>query len=224
MDTYVVTPTYNEADNIHSLVSSILSLNIGCIVVDDNSPDGTADLAQRAGAIVIRRPGKLGLGSAVREGLCRALQDAHCTKIVTMDADFSHDPRDIPKMLSTDKDLTIGSRYIPGGCIIGWNLSRKATSWIANFICRLLLTTNVYDNTTNFRCYSRKCALFCSSPHFKEKSNEWLIVTLARAVHTNYFTTAEVPVVFVNRRQGQSKLKWRDILTWWSTVIREATL
>lgn len=217
MKTCVVIPTLNEAENISTLLNSLTDYKV--IVVDDNSPDGTAAIAEKAGATVIRRPAKMGLGSAVREGVRKALEDKECTHIITMDADFSHDPKDVCRLLNTDKSFVIASRYVFGGKIVGWSASRRLTSKIANLICRTLLRTNTNDNTTNFRLYSRECAEVLLT--VEGQNYEWPVLCLV-AVKKAGFTAYEVPVTFINRQNGDSKLDSKHILRWLGLIVKEA--
>ena len=166
MRTAIIIPTYNEAGNIEVLVEKILELELNnskIIVIDDNSPDGTGEIAESLsekfkGRIdVIHRARKLGLGSAYKEGFKTALKEGAQT-IITMDADLSHDPNAIPELLSElrDNDLVIGSRYVEGGGIVGFPLWRLALSSIAQGLCRFFLGIKVHDSTTAFRAYKAK--------------------------------------------------------------------
>jgi len=215
----IIIPTYNEAENITSLIDKIrdISRDIRIIIVDDNSPDGTAKIAKKLGQsdrniLVHRRPSKMGIGSAIRDGMKIALSYSECQYIVTMDADLSHDPQDIPKLLeaTADADLVQGSRYIKGGEIIGWSLHRRLLSRVANLIYRWLfgLTNEV---TAFFRVYSRKCAELIAG---SECTNQYYFsVASALLIKDGGFKVKEVPIRFVNRRRGTSKLKGSDIIS-----------
>ena len=149
VNTFVIVPTFNEADNLDDLVTQLLALpvNVGVIIVDDNSPDGTGDLAdawvnkQPNRVYVVHRTGKLGLGTAYIAGFKKALHELGADRIMTMDADFSHNPRYIPAMiaLSRDKHVVIGSRYVPGGGSLNCSWKRVMLSRTSNFVVHLLL-------------------------------------------------------------------------------------
>ena len=161
---FIVIPTYNEAENLPTLLNDLKQALQGkdftIVVVDDNSLDGTADIAARFGesncrVLVNRRLCKLGIGSAFNEGIALALSSQNCRYILTMDADLSHGPQDVPRLLMAAEhaDLVQASRYVEGGGIIGWSFSRRMTSLVANSICRYFLRTSLHDNTTSFRVY-----------------------------------------------------------------------
>jgi dolichol-phosphate mannosyltransferase len=160
----VVIPTYNEAENIERLVRQILNLGLSLqvIVVDDNSPDGTGDIAERLAGEnslvgVVHRAGKLGLGTAYIAGFKKALADG-VPIVFSMDADFSHSPTYLPAMveMSRTRDLVIGSRYVPGGGTSGCTAPRKALSHGANLFAKVLLGLKAQDCTAGFRCYRRQ--------------------------------------------------------------------
>ena len=215
----VIIPTYNEAENITRLIEIIqgLSGDFRIIVVDDNSPDGTADIAERLGrsrgdVLVLRRPSKMGIGSAIRDGMKIALSFPECEHIITMDADLSHDPRAIPRLLEAraEADLVQGSRYIKGGEIIGWSLYRKLVSRVANLICKWLFGL-ANEVTTFFRVYSRDCAELVASSECPDQYS--FSIASALLIKDGGFKVKEVPIRFVNRRQGTSKLDRSDIIS-----------
>ena len=219
----MVIPTYNEAENLPKLVGALeremQKGDFKVIVVDDNSPDRTAEVAKklnrRYGNIIIhRRPEKLGIGSAIHDGLQIALSFADSEYIVTMDADLSHNPKDVPHLLSETEnaDLIQGSRYVKGGRIIGWGFFRRAVSYTANFLCRLLFRTGLHEHTTYFRIYSRKCAETAVRNVHCDRY-EWAIASIL-TTKDHGFRIKEVPITFVNRARGKSKLKASDILRW----------
>jgi dolichol-phosphate mannosyltransferase len=224
----IVIPTYNEVENIRNLIEKLVALDgdLGIVVVDDNSPDGTAEtveeLAQKWGSIVLhRRQGKLGIGSAIREGMERALSFLECHYIVTMDADFSHNPEDLPALLEAakegDADLIQGSRYIKGGGVVGWNFRRKLQSRVANLIGKLLFSLP-NEVTTYFRVYTRESAKIVVD---KVSANKYeFAVASALAIKDHGLKIKEVPIVFVNRTQGRSKLKASDTLVWLAIILR----
>ena len=164
MEVQVVIPTYNERENIRLLVEAIVALPItlGIVIVDDNSPDGTGDIAdalatESAAVSVLHRPGKLGLGTAHVAGIRQALATG-AQLVVTMDADFSHHPRSIPAVVAAmdGADVCIGSRYVPGGGTAYCTLPRRALSRGANAFARLALRLPAHDCTAGFRCYRRE--------------------------------------------------------------------
>ncbi|OYT39713.1 MAG: glycosyl transferase [Desulfurococcales archaeon ex4484_58] len=226
----VVIPTYNERENIVKLldsISRILSENgfrFKILVVDDNSPDGTAEVVREYGrktsvVEVLVRPGKMGIGSAVVDGMKKLLGDSRVTHIITMDADFSHRPEDLPILLKYvgKADIVQGSRYIEGGRIIGWSLHRRLISWGANLLVKLLYHTGLKDNTGNYRVYSREAATDIIK-YSKMKGYEWVIEALLIALARGY-RVVEAPIVFINRGRGASKLGLRDILEWFKFII-----
>lgn len=219
MKTAIIVPTYNEAENIEILVKKIATLNLDdwrIFFVDDNSPDKTGEIIETLSAVfpitLIKRPQKLGLGSAYTAGFKQALLSG-AQYIFEMDADLSHDPSDIPKLLQACQngaDLTIGSRKIKGGKIIGWNWRRHFMSNGAMFFSRLVLGLKTHDVTSGFRCYKRKVL---ESINFDRISSggyafqeEMLYLT-----EKNNFKIKELPVLFSDRKLGKSKLSKKDI-------------
>jgi dolichol-phosphate mannosyltransferase len=189
---YIVIPTYNEAENIKTIIARIIDLNgdFHIVVVDDNSPDGTAAIAQSMDQLygnihIYRRKGKLGIGSATKDGMKVALLSPDCKFIITMDADLSHNPGDIPRLLEEVEgvDLVQGSRYVKGGKTVGWSLYRKLISRIANFLYRYL---------------------------FKIQQHE-IAFASALVIRDYGLKVKEVPIEVVNRGRGKSKVKISDI-------------
>lgn len=225
----VVIPTYNEAKNLPKLINILekvlQKLDFQIIVIDDNSPDETANIAEKLNSrykniMVQRRLGKLGIGSAVSEGLKLALSFQDLEYIVTIDADLSHDPREVTYLLREAErtDLVQGSRYMNGSRIIGLGLSRRVASYTANLLCRLLLTTGLREHTTYFRVYSRRCAkIVTESVHCSRY--EWAIGSLLVA-KKHKLTIKEVPITFAKRTSGKSKLKFQDVLLWLSYLVK----
>lgn len=215
----IIVPTYNEAENIGPLVEKLLSLDpsIHVLVVDDNSPDGTGDkaelLSQRnpGRVFVLHRPGKLGLGTAHRDGFKWGLDHGY-EELLTMDADFSHPLEAIPVMLEklSEAEMVIGSRYVPGGKTEGWPLTRKVNSWVANFLARFLMALKPKDCTGAFRAYRAE--------YLRQLPFDRLIAC-GYSAHLEvlyYFQKAgakvvEVPITFVNRKQGKSKISSREL-------------
>ena len=227
----VIVPTYNERENIESLVTQLLALPtaVRIIVVDDNSPDGTGAIAARLAAEsggrmgVIHRAGKLGLGTAYIAGFKRALAE-EADLICTMDADFSHNPRYIPAMV--DKvgqgyDLVIGSRYVRGGGASGCTFDRKLLSWGANAFARTMLGLHAHDTTAGFRCYRREVLQGMDLDDIKASGYSFLIEMLYRVQRSDW-RVGEVPIVFENRRLGISKISRAEVMRAMHTVLRLA--
>lgn len=223
----VVIPTYNEAENIEPLVARLLALPLPLhvIVVDDNSPDGTGDIVDRLAAadgrvIPIHRPAKLGLGTAHIAGFRRALADG-AQVIVSMDADFSHDPRYIPAMVDRmgECDLVIGSRYVRGGGTRYCTLPRRVLSWGANALARVMLGLRARDCTAGFRCYRREVLERVGLDEIFSEGYSFLIEMLYRTQRLGY-RVGEVPIIFENRRRGASKVSRREIYRALYTVFR----
>jgi dolichol-phosphate mannosyltransferase len=227
----VVVPTFNERENIEALVAQLLALPTGVrvVVVDDDSPDGTGAIADRLAAendgrvLVIHRAGKLGLGTAYIAGFKRALAKG-ADLICTMDADFSHNPRYIPDMVSKiveGYDLVIGSRYVRGGGASGCTLPRILLSWGANAFARILLGLRAHDTTAGFRCYRREVLAGMHLDEIKASGYSFLIEMLYR-VQRRGLQVGEVPIIFENRQLGTSKISQSEILKAMGTVIRLA--
>ena len=226
---YIIVPTYNEADNIDRLVEQLLALhvNAGVVVVDDNSPDGTGDSADQWAekhpdrVHVIHREGKLGLGTAYIAGFRKALGELNADYVMTMDADFSHNPRYIPSMveLAEEKHVVIGSRYVPGGGSLNWPLSRIWLSGIANFVARTLLGLQAHDTTAGFRLYHR--AVLESIPLDRIFSSGYsFLVEMLFHVQQGGWQIGEVPILFEDRREGTTKISRNEILKAQYTVFR----
>jgi dolichol-phosphate mannosyltransferase len=229
-DTVVIVPTYNEAENIRQLAMQILSLPIpiDVIVVDDNSPDGTGQIADQLAAQhpqirVIHREGKLGLGTAYIAGFKYALANGY-GRIMTMDADFSHPPRRIPAMVEktrSEADVVIGSRYVRGGDAHGCTLPRKILSWGANVFAKSLLGLRTLDCTAGFRCYRREVLETIDLDSIFSNGYSFLIEMLYRCQRRGY-RVSEVPILFENRRLGTSKISNDEITKALHTVLRLA--
>ena len=227
----MIVPTYNEAENIEALVQQLRALpgNVHVLIVDDNSPDGTGDLVDRlavqdAGVQVLHRPGKLGLGSAYKAGFKAGLRQGY-TFLCTMDADFSHDPTLLPLLLakaSQGYDLVIGSRYVPGGKIVGSTAVRQLISSSANWLAHTILGVTARDCTAGFRCYRNQVletinldAIFSSGYSF--------LIEMAFYCQQAGFRIGEVPITFVNRRKGVSKISKNEIYKAFYTLLRLRT-
>ncbi len=231
----VVLPTYNEAENVLGLAAEVLAVDasLEILVVDDASPDGTGDLVERAGRDeprlrLLRRPGKLGLGTAYLAGFRHGLERDY-DRILTMDCDRSHHPRHVPALLAAtvDADLAIGSRYVAGGGILNWPRHRRALSAFANLYARTLLRLPIRDCTSGFRCY-RTEALAAVDPFGIRSSGYSFLEELAWRVHRCGFRIVEVPIVFEQRSAGVSKIDsseiWRAAWHVLATALRSAPI
>jgi len=216
--TLVTLPTYDEAENVIGLAERVLVQDDGIeiLVVDDNSPDGTGDLVEQAGREeprlhLLRRPAKLGLGGAYLEGFRYGLERGY-DRVFTMDCDHSHNPDYIPAIIdaSARHDVVIGSRYVPGGGIENWPAHRQALSAFANLYARVLLRLPVRDCTSGYRCYSRR-VLETVDPFGVRSSGYSFLEEMVWRVHRCGFSIGEVPIVFVQRNAGVSKIDSSEI-------------
>lgn len=222
-----IIPTYNERENLPSLVQQLLALDLdlSVIVVDDNSPDGTGELAEELSCRhervhAIHRPGKLGLGTAHLAGFRYALS-AGAARIVTMDADFSHHPRYVPALIAANEscDIVIGSRYVPGGGTKHWPWIRVLLSWGANMFARTLLGLEAHDCTAGFRCYRRDVLEALDLGAILSDGYSFLL-ELIYECQMQGWRIGEVPIVFVDRQQGASKISKQEIYKAAYMVIR----
>jgi glycosyltransferase involved in cell wall biosynthesis len=228
LDTHaIIIPTYDERENIARLVDGILAVQADSriIIVDDNSPDGTGQLADElaqlhSGVSVIHRPGKLGLGTAHIAGMKAALADG-AAFILTMDADFSHHPRYIPDLLAglSEFDVVIGSRYAPGGGTRYCTAPRKALSRGANLFARTVLSLHAGDATAGFRGYQRGVLESISLDDILSDGYSFLIEMLYRCQRQGW-RIGEMPIVFENRQRGASKISRTEIFRAMQTVVR----
>lgn len=227
--TRVIVPTYNEKENLTPLVERLLAqpVALGIIIVDDNSPDGTGEIADALAAQydgrvhVIHRAGKLGLGTAYIAGFQHAIAEG-VDYIVTMDADFSHPPEKVPELVTKAKsgyDLVIGSRYVPGGRAVECTLPRKMLSWGANTFARTLLGLKAHDTTAGFRCYRREVLTTIELDQIFSEGYSFLMEMLYK-VQRKGWRVGEIPIVFHNRRQGISKISQSEITKALYTVVR----
>ena len=219
----VIIPTYNEADNISEVIRRILSQpgNPDILVIDDNSPDGSGDLVAKISKNeprlhLIRRSGKLGLGSAYVEGFRFALKAGY-DLIFEMDADLSHDPDEIPNFLAAieDTDLVIGSRYIKGVNVVNWPLSRLVLSYAASLYTRFITGLPIKDTTSGFKCFRRDVLETIDLDKIRSEGYAFQI-----EMHWNTwmegFLIKEIPIVFTDRTVGKSKMS--------RAIVREAAL
>ena len=233
----VITPTYNERANVPTLVSRVLAQDprIEILFVDDNSPDGTgdliADLAAREPRIhLLRRPGKLGLGTAYRDGFRWALARDY-ELIFEMDADFSHDPSHLPEFLKAAEsaDFVLGSRYLDGRVtVVNWPMSRLLLSYGANIYARFVTGLQLWDATGGFKCFHRRVLEAIDLGDVRSNGYAFQIEMSFRAVRKG-FLPVEIPIVFTDRTLGESKMSghivreavgmvWR--LRWWAMTGR----
>ncbi len=214
METIVVIPTYNEADNIPELTRALLDLDLdlGILIVDDNSPDGTGRLADELAAneprIMVRhRPGKLGLGTAYAQGFAWALENTNASLFAQMDADFSHHPSVLPDLVAAARRglVAIGSRYVPGGGVKNWGLGRRILSRGASLYVGTILALPVNDLTGAFKCWPRAVLERLELETLQAGGFAALSEMTYRA-HCMGCKFQEVPIIFEDRRVGQSKL------------------
>jgi len=209
----VIVPTYNERDNVSLLIAALLSQPaVRVLIVDDNSPDGTADVAEALAASnsgrvsVLRRAAARGLGRSYVDGMQRALR-SDATHVCQMDADFSHDPAELPRLLAAggSADLVIGSRYVAGGTLRNWPVHRVVLSTVANWYVRRITRLPVHDCTSGFRCWSRD--LLARLPLASIVSDGYAFqVEMTWEARAAGGRIVEVPITFVERRRGRSKL------------------
>lgn len=218
-DCAVVVPTYNERENIDALLPRILAHpRMRVIVVDDNSPDGTGDVVRGLAANeprlrLIERPKKLGLGRAYIAGFKHALNDG-ARFICEMDADFSHDPSYLPALLAAAEeryDLVLGSRYVRGGATTDWGIGRKVISRSGNLYARLILNMPLADSTGGFRCYRRETLEAIDLDSIHSNGYSFQIEMAYRTLQAG-LRIGEIPIVFPDRRVGQSKMSRRIVI------------
>jgi dolichol-phosphate mannosyltransferase len=215
----LVLPTFNERENIEKFLSRVRETNPGLsiVVVDDLSPDGTGAIVEQLSNTdsllsVIHRSGKKGLGAAYLAGFARALERGF-DNIVTMDADFSHDPAVIPSLLGAlenDSAVAIGSRYIPGGSIVGWPLHRHVLSKYGNFYTRFVLGLTPRDCTSGFRAY-RSSTLAAIDLNSIKGDGYVFLTSILRRIQQQRLKVTEVPITFTDRVEGQSKMSPRIV-------------
>ncbi len=225
----IILPTYCEAQNIEKLIAEIedLPLNASILVIDDSSPDGTAETVKKLqmnypNILLLVRPKKSGLGSAITDGFRVFLSLNHVPEYVfTMDADYSHNPADLPRLMtkmSSGCDLVIGSRYVKGGKTQGWPYSRKIISRGANTIARRILGLKLKDCTSGFRCYSTN--FLRQTIRFLHSQTYDIQIETVKQAHKQGFKIQEIPILFVNRKQGKSKLTLVEIENYVSYIFK----
>jgi dolichol-phosphate mannosyltransferase len=225
----VILPTYCEAASIQNLIDEIenLRLSLSILVIDDSSPDGTANIVRILqkdydNILLFTRPEKSGLGTAITDGFKIFLGLENPPKyVVTMDADYSHHPRDVPRVISAAKKgdgIAIGSRYVKGGRIENWSLLRLLTSHVANLIASAVVKARIHDYTSGLRCYSTRLVREMVSD-LHSQTYEIQIETIRQACRRK-FDVREVPMTFVNRKKGKSKLSQNEIIDFISYITK----
>lgn len=225
----VILPTYCEAQNIEKLINEIesLNMNVSILVIDDSSNDGTAEIVRNLqktynNILLFTRPQKMGLGTAITDGFKIFMSLPNPPKyIVTMDADYSHNPRDIPRLVSSLKQgfsLVIGSRYCKGGYIINWNPIRYAISKIANFVASLIVGEKINDYTSGLRCYST--SLIRNIMRDLHSQTYEIQIETIRQARIRKFKIREIPITFINRKKGKSKLTLNEVKQFFSYIFK----
>ena len=218
MDKLVIVPTYNELENIDPLIEKVLSLPYGLdiLIVDDGSPDGTAarvlEWKQKSPRVhLLQRPSKMGLGSAYRDGFRYALSNG-AQYVFEMDADFSHDPNALGEFLHhiEDADIVLGSRYLNGVTVVNWPLSRLILSYTANLYTRIITGLPLADATGGFKCFRRRALEGIRLDRVKSEGYSFQIEMSFRCWRRG-FRIKEIPIVFVDRRAGVSKMSRKII-------------
>ena len=215
MSNIVIIPTYKERENIEAIIKAISSLNVSfdILVIDDNSPDGTAYIVKELqksflNLNLVERPGKLGLGTAYTTGFKWALDKGY-DFIYEMDADFSHDPRDLVRLFNAcneqGADVAIGSRYISGVNVVDWPLSRVLMSYCASIYVRVITGMKIMDTTAGFVCYRKEVLENIKHVHIRSKGYGFQIEMKFVAWKLGY-KIIEVPIIFTDRKMGSSKM------------------
>lgn len=217
MRVVVCLPTYNERENLERMARALGdvfaagNLDGRVLVIDDASPDGTGDIADRLAADlpyvgVLHRPGKEGLGPAYVAGFRRALSEG-ADLILEMDCDFSHDPADVPRLLTAaaEADVALGSRYVPGGGLRNWGAFRRVVSRAGCLYAQAILGFGVRDSTSGFKCYRRRVLESIALERISARGYAFQIETVYRALRAG-FSVREVPIVFTDRAEGGSKM------------------
>ncbi len=217
MQATICLPTYNERENVERMVRALVGRGVRVLVIDDNSPDGTGELADRlAGELgyvdVLHRERKEGLGPAYLAGFQRALAGG-AELVLEMDCDFSHDPNDVPRLIEAarDAELVLGSRYVPGGSIPNWGLVRRFISRGGCIYAQLFLQTRVRDLTGGFKCYRRRVLETIDLDAIDSKGYAFQIETTYRTLRRG-FRVVEIPITFVDREEGGSKMSRAIVL------------
>ncbi len=214
-DSLVIIPTYNEKENIENIINAVLELEkeFNILIIDDGSPDGTADIVKRMQKdhfdriFIIERKGKLGLGTAYIKGFKWAIEHNY-DYICEMDADFSHNPKDLvrlQKATADGADLAVGSRYVNGVAVVNWPMGRILMSYYASAYVRFITGLKVQDTTAGFKCYKRKVLETIDLDTIKFKGYAFQIEMKFRTWKYG-FKIVEVPIIFTERQKGKSKM------------------
>ncbi len=227
----VCLPTYNERENLEAMLRALGDKGVDVLVIDDNSPDGTGELADRLAreldyVDVLHRERKEGLGPAYLAGFRRALGDG-AELILEMDCDFSHDPNDVPRLVAAvdEADVALGSRYVEGGAVRNWGVLRRFVSAGGSWYARVLLGVRIRDLTGGFKCYRREVLERIDLDAIHSKGYAFQIETTFRALRAG-FRVGEIPITFVDREAGGSKMS-RAIVAeaiWKVPLLRLAAL
>jgi dolichol-phosphate mannosyltransferase len=227
----VCLPTYNERENVEAMLRALGDKGVRVLVIDDNSPDGTGELADRLAqeldyVDVLHRERKEGLGPAYLAGFRRALADG-AELILEMDCDFSHDPNDVPRLVAAveEADVALGSRYVEGGAVRNWGVLRRFVSAGGSWYARVLLGVRIRDLTGGFKCYRRQVLETIDLDAIHSKGYAFQIETTFRALRAG-FRVVEIPITFVDREAGGSKMS-RAIVAeaiWKVPLLRLAAL
>jgi len=217
-DSLVIIPTYNEKENIEKIIRKIFSLNhfFEILIIDDGSPDGTADIVKQLqteypALHLEQRKGKLGLGTAYIHGFKWALERPEYTFIFEMDADFSHNPEDLTKLRQAcldGADVAIGSRYVKGVNVVNWPMSRVLMSYFASMYVRLITGIDIQDATAGFKCYRREVLAKIPMEKIRFVGYAFQIEMKFTAIRYG-FKVVEVPIIFTDRTEGVSKMSTR---------------
>jgi dolichol-phosphate mannosyltransferase len=230
----VCVPTYNECENLEPMIAAlmeVLSPDDAVLVIDDSSPDGTGEIADRLAAEnprvrVLHRPAKQGIGPAYIAGFREALS-AGAELVLEMDCDFSHDPKDVPRLIAAtaDADVALGSRYVRGGAVANWGLARRAISRGGSLYAQVLLGLRIRDLTGGFKCYRRVVLEAINLNEVSAAGYAFQIETTYRALRAG-FHVVEVPIRFVDREAGGSKMSRAIVLEaiWRVPALRLAAL
>ena len=217
MERLIIIPTYNEKENVENIIRAVMSLPLGfhVLIIDDGSPDGTADIVKRLQAetykdslFLIERAGKLGLGTAYITGFKWAIEHEY-DYVFEMDADFSHNPQDLLKLYDAcaneGADVAVGSRYITGVNVVNWPMGRVLMSYCASIYVRTVLGVDIRDTTAGFVCYRRQVLETIELDKIRFKGYAFQI-EMKFTAHQCGFTIREVPIIFINRVLGTSKM------------------
>jgi len=229
----VIIPTYNEKDNIRTVIERLqaLPIELDILIIDDNSPDGTADIVRELQAddphiFMINRPAKLGLGTAYITGFRWALERDY-EYILEMDADLSHNPDDVPRLIQECEngyDLVIGSRYCNGVNVINWPIKRLLLSYGANKYSRMITRMPIMDTTAGFKCYRREALAAINLDRVKSSGYSFQIEMHFRVWDAG-FKIKEIPIIFIERSEGLSKMSknivWEAVFMVWKLKLRQ---